>query len=127
MKRTAAIPRPPVLKALAWEQGIWALLAMAAAYVDQAAALSILAGSVICCVPSAYVALQAFRYSGARAAQLAMRAFYRGELGKFFLAAMLFLAALHWVPPLRLDALAITYIVATVLHGWVVARCVAHR
>ncbi len=126
-KRTAAIPRPPILKVLAWEQGTWALLALAIGYFDQAIALSILAGSVICCLPSAYVALQAFRFTGARAAELAMRAFYRGELGKFVLAAVLFLVALHWVPPLRLEYLAITYIAATVLHGWATARCVTRR
>lgn len=116
-----------MLKALACQQGAWLLLALALAPVDRAAALSIAAGSAVFCLPSAYHALLAFRYSGARTAELAVRAFYKGELGKFILAAVLFAAALQALPTLRIELLAATYAVATIVHGWISARCIVRR
>lgn len=50
-------------------------------------------GGWIAVLANGYFAIQAFRYSGARASSAMLKAFYRGEAGKFIIVAVLFVAA----------------------------------
>ncbi|MBD1553169.1 F0F1 ATP synthase subunit I [Pseudomonas typographi] len=59
-----------------------------------------LMGGLIVCLPNVYFAYKAFRYTGARAAQAIVRAFYAGEAGKLILTAALFALAFAGVKPL---------------------------
>ncbi len=66
--------------------------------VDKNAALSALVGAWIATLANLYFALQAFRYSGARSSRQMVRAFYRGESGKFVIVMLLFIAAFKLLP-----------------------------
>lgn len=48
-----------------------------------------------------YFAIQAFRFSGARASQEMVRAFYRGEAGKFVIVMLLFIASFRLIDGIR--------------------------
>ena len=68
------------------------------------AALAALAGGWIAVLANLYFAIQAFRFSGARAARDMVRAFYRGEAGKFVIVMLLFIAAFKLLPGVRESA-----------------------
>ncbi|MCG8908321.1 MULTISPECIES: F0F1 ATP synthase subunit I [Pseudomonas] len=59
-----------------------------------------LLGGLIAWLPNLYFARKAFRYSGARSAQLIVRSFYAGEAGKLILTAVLFALTFAGVKPL---------------------------
>jgi ATP synthase protein I len=59
-----------------------------------------LCGGLIAWLPNLYFAHKAFRFSGARAAQAIVRAFYAGEAGKLILTAVLFALTFAGVKPL---------------------------
>lgn len=53
----------------------------------------VLFGGMIALLANTYFALQAFRYSGARASSKMLQAFYRGEAGKFIIVLVSFVVA----------------------------------
>ena len=59
-----------------------------------------LLGGLIAWLPNLYFARKAFRYSGARSAQLIVRSCYAGEAGKLILTAVLFALTFAGVKPL---------------------------
>lgn len=61
------------------------------------AALVALGGGFIAVTANGYFALQAFRYSGARATDKMLKAFYRGEAGKFVIVMLLFMVAFRYI------------------------------
>ncbi|MEC8813178.1 MAG: ATP synthase subunit I [Ketobacter sp.] len=73
-------------------------------FVGKAAALAALVGGWIAVLANLYFAIQAFRFSGARASQNMVRAFYRGEAGKFVIVMLLFIAAFKLLPGVRESA-----------------------
>lgn len=72
--------------------------------VGKEAALAALSGGWIAVLANLYFAIQAFRFSGARASQEMVRAFYRGEAGKFVIVMLLFIAAFKLLPGVRESA-----------------------
>lgn len=66
--------------------------------VGKEAALAALAGGWTAVLANLYFAVQAFRFSGARASRDMVRAFYRGEAGKFVIVMLLFIAAFKLLP-----------------------------
>lgn len=96
------LPVFPVLAA----QMVVLLLAAVVLYValGTVAGYSALAGGMIAWLPNLYFAHKAFRYSGARSAQLIVRSFYAGEAGKLILTAVLFALLFAGVKPLNVPA-----------------------
>lgn len=76
-----------------------------------------LCGGLIAWLPNVYFAHKAFRFSGARAAQNIVRAFYAGEAGKLILTAVLFTLAFVVVKPLDAPALFGGFVLALSV-GW---------
>jgi ATP synthase protein I len=72
--------------------------------VGKEAALAALIGGWIAVLANLYFAVQAFRFSGARASREMVRAFYRGEAGKFVIVMLLFIAAFKLLPGVRESA-----------------------
>ncbi len=68
---------------------------------ERSAAVAALIGGWIATLGNFYFAVQAFRYSGARASRDMVRAFYRGEAGKFVIVMLLFIAAFRLVDGIR--------------------------
>lgn len=68
-------------------------------------ALAALCGGWIATISNGYFIIQAFRYSGARASSQMIRAIYRGEAGKFVIAAVLFIVAFKNLESAREHAL----------------------
>lgn len=60
-----------------------------------------LCGGLIAWLPNLYFAHKAFRFGGARAAQVIVRSFYAGEAGKLILTAVLFALTFAGVKPLE--------------------------
>lgn len=100
-----AFHRLPVFPVLA-AQMIVLLLAAVVLYVafGKVAGYSGLFGGLIAWMPNIYLARRAFRYSGARSAQLIVRSFYAGEAGKLILTAVLFALLFAGVKPLNVPA-----------------------
>lgn len=73
--------------------------------VDITAARTALIGGWIATLANLYFAVQAFRYSGARASRQMVQAFYRGESGKFVIVMLLFIAAFKLLPSVRDNAM----------------------
>lgn len=69
------------------------------------AAIAALTGGGIAVLGNLYFAVQAFRFSGARASREMVQAFYRGEAGKFVIVMLLFAAAFHGLDGIRDTAL----------------------
>lgn len=74
---------------------------------DKTAALAALSGGWIATIANAYFAIQAFRYSGASASSQMLKAFYRGETGKFVIVMLLFIAAFRFLEGGKENALLI--------------------
>jgi len=68
------------------------------------AAVAALIGGWIATLGNLYFAIQAFRFSGARASRDMVRAFYRGEAGKFVIVMLLFIATFRLVEGIRATA-----------------------
>jgi len=71
----------------------------------KSAAVAALAGGWIATLSNLYFAVQAFRFSGARASRDMVRAFYRGEAGKFVIVMLSFIAAFRLLDGIRETAL----------------------
>ncbi len=71
---------------------------------DGNAAILTLWGAGIATIAQGYFTLQAFRYSGARAGPKMVRAFYRGEAGKFVIVIVLMLITFTVVQEARDNA-----------------------
>lgn len=105
MQKHRPFHRLPVFPVLA-AQMLVLLLAAVVLYValGKVAGYSGLAGGMIAWLPNLYLARKAFRYSGARSAQLIVRSFYAGEAGKLILTAVLFALLFAGVKPLNVPA-----------------------
>jgi len=71
----------------------------------QDAAISALAGGLICAIPNAYFIHKAFKYSGAQQVSYVLRSFYQGGTWKMVLTAIGFAAAYKLIHPLDFLAL----------------------
>ena len=82
---------------------------------DDVIAYSVFIGGLIFIIPNMYFAFYAFRYRGARIAQLVVMSFYRGQIGKFLLSSVGFAIAFTLVQPLNVLSVFSAYIVLTVI------------
>lgn len=72
--------------------------------IDKAAAIAALCGGWIATIANGYFAIQAFRYSGASASSQMIKAFYRGETGKFVIVMLLFVMAFKLIEGIKPQA-----------------------
>lgn len=84
--------------------------------VSKNAAVAALVGGWIATLANLYFAVQAFRFSGARASHDMVKAFYRGEAGKFVVVMLLFIAAFKMLPGVS-DSVAYLFSVFFVVYG----------
>ena len=82
--------KPPILQWLGIELVLLALVVVCVwvyepSELPASLSLSCLLGGLVAIIPHAYFAGLAWRYSGARAAPMVVKLFYRGESGKFVL------------------------------------------
>jgi len=89
------IPKPAILRALAYQTVVLLLLVAALSLIDRRMAISVLVGGMIQIIPQAWFSRQAFKYVGARQMDLVVRSMYRGEFGKVVLTAVLFTVAFN--------------------------------
>ncbi len=105
-RRGARIARPKFVKVFLLETAILlAVTAIIGLLCERMLAVSILLGGIIALIPHIYFTYQAFRFTGAKAAQQVSQAFYRGQAGKFILNLLLF--ALVFMLIQRVDVLAL--------------------
>jgi len=89
------IDATPAVRQLQWQLALLVLVALVALVVDgRVAALSALAGAGIAVIGQAFFSYRAFSHAGATSAKHIVRAFYRGEAGKFMLTTSLLAAVL---------------------------------
>ena len=102
----STIKAPPIYKIMASQFIAVGLIAAGGyAVLGWTGAYSLLLGGLICAIPSAYFAVKAFQYRGARAAQKIVRAFYLGETIKLLMMSAGFLLSFIFVEPLNTLAL----------------------
>lgn len=122
----AYIFRPRWGLSVAIQLALIVILAAALNLVSVVIAYSALIGGLVAVIPNAYFARQAFRYSGAKAAQAVTQSFYRGEAGKFITTAMLFAGAFALVKPVSAAAIFSAYVamllVNSLLSWWLLKR-----
>ena len=70
----------------------------------EAVAVAALCGGWIATIANMYFAVQAFRYSGASASSQMIKAFYRGETGKFVIVMLLFVVCFKFVEAIKTQA-----------------------
>lgn len=90
----AGIEKPPIYRIYLWQLLILLALGLGL-YIfggDKTWCWAALAGGLIQIIPSAYFALLAFRYRGARSSVLIAQSFYRGEVGKYVMTLVGFAA-----------------------------------
>ena len=99
------IQRPPVFRITLFQLGLSGLIALLFLLKSQNAAVSALAGGMICTVPNAYFIYKAFKYSGARQIDYVLRSLYQGGTWKIVLTAIGFAAAFKLINPVDFMAL----------------------
>lgn len=99
------IKRPPVFRITLIQLGLSGLISVLFLLRSQDAAISALAGGLICAIPNAYFIHKAFKYSGAQQVSYVLRSFYQGGTWKMVLTAIGFAAAYKLIHPLDFLAL----------------------
>jgi len=106
-----SIKRPPVHRITLVQLGLSALLALLFLLRSPDAAISALAGGLICAIPNAYFIYKAFLHSGARQVTHVLQSFYQGGTWKMLLTAVGFAAAFKLIQPVDLLALFASFVV----------------
>ena len=109
-RESMSIKRPPVFRITLIQLGLSGLIALLFMLKSQEAAISALAGGMICAVPNAYFIHKAFKYSGARQIDNVLRSLYQGGTWKIVLTAIGFAAAFKLINPVDFIALFSTFI-----------------
>lgn len=115
------IGRPRVYTAPVIQTLVLLFTAGGLAIFDRQAALAALAGGLIAVIPTLYFTWYAFRYRGARSANLIVRAFGRGESGKFIQTLLGFAGVFVFMPQVDVTVLFGVYIAMLLLHAVVTA------
>lgn len=103
------ISRPPVYRITLYQLGLTCICALLFLLRSQEAAISALAGGLICAIPNAYFIHKTFMYTGARQVKEVLQSFYQGGTWKMLLTAVGFAAAFKLINPLDFLALFITF------------------
>jgi len=109
-KPVAHIKAPPVYLVSVVQLASTILLAAIFLLSDKISAYSALSGGLICAIPNMYFVRKAFQYAGARAAALIVQSFFKGQLWKMFLTAVLFVLVFMKVKPLNEFVLFATFV-----------------
>lgn len=123
----AHIKPPPVYLVSVVQVAICLLLAAGFLLSDKVAAYSALAGGLICALPNMYFVRKAFQYAGARAAMQVVQSFYKGELWKMFLTAVLFALVFVKVKPLNVLVVFIAFIIVHIVGVIMASRLISAR
>ena len=103
------ISRPPVYRITLVQLSLTFVCAALFLFRSEDAAISALAGGLICAIPNAYFIHKAFLYTGARQIRQVLQSFYQGGTWKMLLTAVGFAAAFKLIKPLDFLALFITF------------------
>jgi ATP synthase protein I len=115
-------PIKPIVQIMTVELAAMGLLVLAVWLIDQDRISSIVAGSLVFIIPSAYFTLYALLFAVNREPRWFLGAFIRGQTGKLILAAVGFALAFKFVEPLHAPSLFIAYGVLMLVHVVVSAR-----
>lgn len=127
-ERNIASPyKPPLRRIYSIQLLLLLILSAALAAWDWVVAYSALCGGAIAVSANAWFARQVFRYQGARNAPLITRSFYRGEMGKLLLAAVMFALVFALIRPLSPAALFGGFIAFTLINSVLIAAATGDR
>lgn len=113
------ISRPPVYRITLIQLSLTLVSSLLFLIRSQDAAISALAGGLICAIPNAYFIYKAFLYSGASQTQQVLQSFYQGGTWKMVLTAIGFAAAIKLIQPLDFFALFVTFVVVQCVNVFV--------
>jgi ATP synthase protein I len=91
-------------------------------FVSEIVGYSVLIGGLIQIIPQAWFARQAYKFTGARQVDLMVRAMYRGETGKIFLTAAMFVTTFILWKQLHFLAVFSAFIVMIPLQWFITIR-----
>ncbi len=106
------IYRPSVTKLLLWQLILAMILAFSFLWVDLVATYSAILGVLIFLIPNLFFVRSAFADSTAGDVHQIVRSFYKGEITKLLLTALLFGAVFIGIHPLNIFALFIAFVIA---------------
>ncbi|MBC6906141.1 hypothetical protein DWB84_11785 [Saccharophagus sp. K07] len=109
-------PIKPFIQIVAVELAVVGLLVLAVWLIDQDRISSIVVGSLVFIIPSAYFTLYALLFAVNREPRWFLGAFIRGQTGKLMLAAVGFALAFKFVEPLHAPTVFIAYGVLMLVH-----------
>jgi len=113
------ISRPPVYRITLIQIALTLLCSLLFLMRSQDAAISALAGGLICAIPNAYFIYKAFLYTGARQVEHVLQSFYQGGTWKMVLTGIGFAAAFKLIQPLDFLALFVTFVVVQCVNVFV--------
>lgn len=113
------ISRPPVYRITLYQLGLTCICAVLFLFRSEDAAISALAGGLICTIPNAYFIYKAFLYTGASQIKHVLQSFYQGGTWKMLLTAVGFAAAFKLIKPLDFLALFVTFLVVLCVNVFV--------
>lgn len=127
-KQRVVLKKPPIFRVVLLQFVVTAIASGSVAVIDwssgtnalKSAALSTALGGLIATLGNAYFGWRAFRYNGTRFANRLVNGFYKAEIGKFAIMAVLLALVFKFVSPLHKTALMVAFIV-TVLIGTIAA------
>ena len=120
------IPKPAILRALAYQTVVLLLLVAALSLIDRRMAISALVGGMIQIIPQAWFSRQAFKCVGARQMDLVVRSMYRGEFGKVVLTAALFTVVFNLDKQWNYAALFATFLLMIPLQLFFLKKALEH-
>ncbi len=116
MKHSSVIAKPPLHRLILLQLLTTALLAVLFSISGVTAAISAALGALVVTAGNTYFGWRAFRYNGTRYANKVLGSFYKAEIGKFAVMAILMAMVFKFIEPLHTVALLIGFVV-TLLVG----------
>ena len=111
---------------LIWQFVGAVLIGLTGFFWNQGVAIAAFLGGMIVVLPNCYFAFRAYRYRGARAAQLIVRSFYAGAAGKMLLTAGMFTLVFVNLRPLNAPAVFIAFVLVQTFN-WTVPLVVGRQ
>lgn len=122
-----SISKPPVFRIPLVQLMVMLPLVAGLWVVHSTWAVSALAGGLVAIIPNLYFSAYAFRYTGARSANLIVRAFNTGQTGKFLLTLLGFACVYLMLKPLSVTALFGGYLLMLIIQLLVTARIISNK
>lgn len=118
MKRSTAISKPPVYRLIYLQLLTTILITLISSGWGITAGISAGLGCLVVTAGNTYFGWRAFRYNGTRYANKVLGSFYKAEIGKFALMAILMAMIFKFIEPLHTVALLLGFVI-TLLVGTV--------